>query len=337
MKTVESRFAKSGRPRGQPGSGRRRRRARLLDPRAGQRGAATRRRSGRRRPAGAAARHRRVLPRRAAAAGQVSRGHRIGRPPCAAAGGVAPARTGDEPAPPGGAGFASVAGRGEPFRFLRDAEADKLVRVLAGERPQTIALVLSHLPPQQAGSVLARLQPALQNEVVRRLVDLEETDPEILREVEQALQSRLSEQVQMQRRRVAGLAAVAGILQASDGRTGMQILDNLAASRPRPGRAAWPPAAGLRRPGRRRRERPFGGGSIDRRQRAGDRPDRRGGGRAGAFLRPAAAVRGGENAQADRIPRPAPAPRRGRGPASAGRRRASRDAGIVEAALSRFP
>ena len=104
-----------------------------------------------------------------------------------------------------------------------------MARVLAGERPQTIALVLSHLPPQQAGSVLARLQPALQNVVVHRLVDLEETDPEILREVEQALQSRLSEQVQMQRRRVAGLAAVAGILEASEGRRReMQILDNLA-------------------------------------------------------------------------------------------------------------
>lgn len=129
----------------------------------------------------------------------------------------------DEPA-----AVASASGRGEPFHFLRDAEAEKLVRVLAGERPQTIALVLSHLPPQQAGGVLARLQPALQNLVVHRLVDLEETDPEILREVEQALQSRLSEQVQMQRRRVAGLAAVAGILEASEGRTGMQILDNLA-------------------------------------------------------------------------------------------------------------
>ncbi len=116
----------------------------------------------------------------------------------------------------------------EPFRFLREAEADKLARLLGGERPQTIALVLSHLPPQQAGSVLARLQGALQAEVVRRLVDLEETAPEILREVEEALQSRLSQQVQMQRRRAAGLSAVANILQAADGRTGMQILDNLA-------------------------------------------------------------------------------------------------------------
>jgi flagellar motor switch protein FliG len=69
----------------------------------------------------------------------------------------------------------------------------------------------------------------LQTEVVRRLVDLEETDADILREVEETLQARLSQQVELQRRRVAGLAAVAGILQAADGRTSIQILDNLAA------------------------------------------------------------------------------------------------------------
>ena len=124
----------------------------------------------------------------------------------------------------------SLRRRGRVSRFaLREAEADKLARVLAGELPQTIALVLSHLPPQQAGAVLARLQPALQTDVVHRLVDLEETDPEILRAVEETLEARLSKQVQMQRRRVAGLAAVAGILQASDGRASMQILDNLTA------------------------------------------------------------------------------------------------------------
>lgn len=116
---------------------------------------------------------------------------------------------------------------GRPFRFLREAEGDKLVRVLATERPQTIALVLSHLPPQHAGSVLARLEAGLQVEVVRRLVDLEETDPEILRDVERGLQIRLSEQVRMQRRRVAGVAAVSGILEACDQQTGAQILDNL--------------------------------------------------------------------------------------------------------------
>ncbi len=119
-----------------------------------------------------------------------------------------------------------------PFRFLHDAEGEKLARLLANERPQTIALVLSHLPPQQAGKVLARLAPALQVDVVRRLVNLEETEPEILREVERALQSRFSQQVLMQRRRVAGLAAVAGILEASDGRVAVGILNNLASHDP---------------------------------------------------------------------------------------------------------
>ena len=123
----------------------------------------------------------------------------------------------------------SPANNARPFRFLYEAEGEKLTRVLAGERPQTIALVLSHLSPEQAAGVLARLQPALQVDVIRRLVDLEETDPEILREVERALQSRLSQQVHMQCRRVAGLKAVSGILEASDGQLAQQILGNLAA------------------------------------------------------------------------------------------------------------
>jgi flagellar motor switch protein FliG len=117
---------------------------------------------------------------------------------------------------------------GRPFQFLQETEAEKLARVLAGERPQTIALVLSHLPPGRAGAVLACLQAGLQVEVVRRLVDLEETDPQILRAVEEALQSRLSEKVPLERRRVAGFQAVLSILDASDGGAGTKILDNLA-------------------------------------------------------------------------------------------------------------
>jgi len=116
-----------------------------------------------------------------------------------------------------------------PFVHLREAEDEKLARLLADERPQTIALVLSHLSARQAGGVLARLQANLQTEVVRRLVDLEETDPAILQEVEQSLENRLSQQVRMQRRRVAGLEAVGGILEASESEVRLQILDNLAA------------------------------------------------------------------------------------------------------------
>jgi flagellar motor switch protein FliG len=114
-----------------------------------------------------------------------------------------------------------------PFRFLREAELDKLVKILATERPQVIALVLSHLPPLSAGNILSRLTPPTQVDVIRRLVDLEETDPETLREVERGLERRLSEPVRMQRRRVAGVSAVTAILQTAEPRVGMTILDNL--------------------------------------------------------------------------------------------------------------
>jgi len=114
-----------------------------------------------------------------------------------------------------------------PFRLLREAEADKLVGILQGERPQIIALVLAHLPPQQAGAVLVRFSPVMQVDIVRCLVSLEETDPEVLREVDRALESKLSELVAIQRRRIAGITAVNGIVRNSQEHVSQRILENL--------------------------------------------------------------------------------------------------------------
>jgi flagellar motor switch protein FliG len=116
-----------------------------------------------------------------------------------------------------------------PFGFLRDAEEEKLSELLGDERPQTVALVLSHLPPERAGAVLSGLAPPLQVEVVRRLVDLENTDPETVREVERALETRLSRQFAIERSRAAaGPETVERILAACPSRVAGHILDNLA-------------------------------------------------------------------------------------------------------------
>ena len=116
-----------------------------------------------------------------------------------------------------------------PFCFLHEAEDKELAGILTAERPQAVALVLSHLPPEQAATVLGQLPADMQVEVIRRLVTLEETDSSILRDVEQALRSRLSERVPIGRRRVAGLPAVTEILKAAPSRTGLDIFDNVAA------------------------------------------------------------------------------------------------------------
>jgi flagellar motor switch protein FliG len=114
-----------------------------------------------------------------------------------------------------------------PFGFLRETEEKQLLQLLSGERPQAIAMVLSQLPPGQAGQLLAQLAPPLQVEVVRRLVDLDSIDAETLREVEQALEARLSRQFDVERRRTAGPETVAKIFAACDSHAVGNILDNL--------------------------------------------------------------------------------------------------------------
>jgi flagellar motor switch protein FliG len=115
-----------------------------------------------------------------------------------------------------------------PFSFLRDAAEEQLSSLLGGERPQTIAVVLSQLPPERAGTVLGRLPPLRQVEVVRRLAELDGSDPETLREIEQTLLARLSRQFAIERKRAAGPETIAKILAACDTRLSAKILTNLA-------------------------------------------------------------------------------------------------------------
>ncbi len=124
---------------------------------------------------------------------------------------------------PPGSHFESTA----PFRFLHEAAPRKLVPFLEREHPQTVAVVLSHLPAQRAAEILAHLSGGLQIEVARRLVDLEETDPDVLREVERGLESWLSAQTRAAPRG-SSQTPLAAILDAADPRARQSILANLA-------------------------------------------------------------------------------------------------------------
>jgi flagellar motor switch protein FliG len=133
-----------------------------------------------------------------------------------------PAASTERPAEP------LVAQPAAPFRFLHEAPADSVAPFLEREQPQTIAVVISQLAAQRAAEVLAGLPADLQIEVARRLVDLEETDPEILREVEQGLESWLCHQAHGARRRTAGLTALGNILGAASPGAKQRIMANLA-------------------------------------------------------------------------------------------------------------
>jgi flagellar motor switch protein FliG len=114
-----------------------------------------------------------------------------------------------------------------PFRFLHETGSETLLPFLRRENPQTIALVAAHLPPERASDLLAQLPSGLQVEVVRRLANLDETDPHVLAEVERGLQAWLLEQSHHRRRRANGLAAVSAILDAAPSDARRQIMTNL--------------------------------------------------------------------------------------------------------------
>lgn len=101
------------------------------------------------------------------------------------------------------------------FAFLQDAGAEMLAQRFAQEHPQTVSLVLAHLPPPRAADVLARLPGAIQAEVLRRLARLEAADEEVVGEVERQLQQTWQPPAEPPWRRPAGLAALEAILAAS--------------------------------------------------------------------------------------------------------------------------
>ena len=114
-----------------------------------------------------------------------------------------------------------------PFSFLQRAETANLLTFIQGEHPQTIALILSHLPSSQAAEVLAGLPSKKQIEVVRRVANMEQTSPDVIAEVEKALESRLSTIVSQKFEKAGGVESVAEMLNLTDRSTEKGILEAL--------------------------------------------------------------------------------------------------------------
>ena len=114
-----------------------------------------------------------------------------------------------------------------PFAFLQKAESENLLTFIQDEHPQTIALIVSHLPHHKASEILVGLPPEKQVEVVRRVAEMEQTNPEIVREVEAALEARLSNMLNHAAEKVGGIESVAEILNLCDRSTERQIMEGV--------------------------------------------------------------------------------------------------------------
>lgn len=114
-----------------------------------------------------------------------------------------------------------------PFSFLQKVDSQNLLTFITDEHPQTIALVLSHLSPKQSAEIMGSLPPERQLSVVRRIATMGQTSPEIIQEVERALEHRMSSVMSQQFEKAGGVETAAAILNVIDRSTEKNLLENL--------------------------------------------------------------------------------------------------------------
>ena len=119
-----------------------------------------------------------------------------------------------------------------PFSFLQSVDSQNLMTFIIDEHPQTIALILSHLPPSYGAEIIAGLPSDRQLAVIRRIAIMGQTNPEIIQEVERGLESRMSSVMSQQFEKAGGVSTVAEILNVTDRATERSLLENLAQEDP---------------------------------------------------------------------------------------------------------
>jgi flagellar motor switch protein FliG len=117
---------------------------------------------------------------------------------------------------------------GQPFDFLQHADARQVHSLIAGEHPQTMALVLAHLRPERASAIMAALEPALRADVAHRIALMERASPEFVTIVADNIERKATAVLTPgEMAAVGGVQPLVEILNRSDPGTEKQILESL--------------------------------------------------------------------------------------------------------------
>ena len=120
----------------------------------------------------------------------------------------------------------------KPFEFVRKADASQLFNFIQDEHPQTIALILSYLPAAQAAQIVSALPPDRQADVAKRIAIMDRTSPDVIKEVERVLESKLASLVNQDYTIIGGVDAVVEILNSVDRGTEKHIMETLEIEEP---------------------------------------------------------------------------------------------------------
>jgi flagellar motor switch protein FliG len=119
-----------------------------------------------------------------------------------------------------------------PFGFLKKVDPQNLLTFIIDEHPQTIALILSHLPSAYGAEIIKGLPADRQLAVVRRVAQMGQTNPEVIAEIERGLESRMANLMNQSYEKAGGVNSVAEMLNVSDRAIERAILESLAQEDP---------------------------------------------------------------------------------------------------------
>jgi flagellar motor switch protein FliG len=117
--------------------------------------------------------------------------------------------------------------RGKPFVWSRDVNVEALTGYLQGEHPQTIAMVLAHLPPEISADILVGLPEEGKGDIALRIAQLGQVQDEVVRDVDEALRAGLSDMGTGGDTQTGGTQVLVDILNNADKTTEDLVMETL--------------------------------------------------------------------------------------------------------------
>ncbi|OGQ94851.1 MAG: flagellar motor switch protein FliG [Deltaproteobacteria bacterium RIFOXYD12_FULL_57_12] len=99
-----------------------------------------------------------------------------------------------------------------PLETISMMEPRMVASILEHEHPQTLALILSTQRPEHTGKILSHFSEELKSEVMYRIAKIEKVSPEVITQIEEALQREIGVVVNKEQQQVGGIDKVVEIL-----------------------------------------------------------------------------------------------------------------------------
>jgi flagellar motor switch protein FliG len=113
------------------------------------------------------------------------------------------------------------------FEIVKKVDPKNLLDFIRREHPQTIALILANMDPKQSAQILSELPSELQPDVVLRIATMDKTNPDVIKQIETILETRLSSLFTQEVSVSGGVKSVAEIMNRLDRSTERSLLGTL--------------------------------------------------------------------------------------------------------------